>query len=81
MEGVEEGNPPLVTASPSDASALDSAAAQGDKKFSTRSSSPNEDPRTHSTVALSTELANLSVDPEVLGTFLATVGVPRHLLV
>jgi hypothetical protein len=81
MEGVKEGNPPLVMTSPSDASTLDSAAAQEDKNSSARSSSPIEDLHPLSTVALSTELANLSVVPEVLGTFLATVGVPRHLLV
>ncbi|KAJ7351560.1 hypothetical protein DFH08DRAFT_806279 [Mycena albidolilacea] len=49
--------------------------------LSARPDSSNEDSRAQLTVAISTELANLSVDPEVLGTFLATVGVPRHLLV
>ncbi|KAJ7326338.1 hypothetical protein DFH08DRAFT_816675 [Mycena albidolilacea] len=56
-------------------------AAQGNKGSSTCPSSLDEDLLTHSMAALSTELANLSVDPEVLGTFLATIGVPKHLLV
>jgi hypothetical protein len=81
MEEVEENTPPLVTTRPSNVSALDSAAAPENQDLSARPGSSNEDSHAQLTVAVSTELANLSVDPEVLGTFLATVGVPRHLLV